>query len=98
MTNHRFNSLKVGTPVTLAKTLKEYSCGHKTPDGCVYIPAGTTGIVGATKVPAVHSNHNFVCVDFQPTTTLVDCNGKSVTHWATFINQFRVGAFPDDLI
>ena len=82
MTNYKFNKLRVGDNVTLAVMRPEYSCGHRTSDGRIYIPAGTTGVVGAVRVPAVRGRERyFVCVDFPRTTGLIDRKGKAATHW-----------------
>jgi len=100
MTKNKYNSLKVGDKVKLIRPLADYSCGHKTIDGKVYVPSGTKGVVGAIKVPSVwRDNVTFCCVDFNFRPAFVDYVGKPANHWQRkdLSQQFRVAAKANDI-
>ena len=85
----------------LAVKLKEYSCGHNTPGGCVYVPAGTKGVVGAVRVPSTcREGVVFCCVDFKQRIKFVNCYGKPCKskHRKDLSLNFRVGALASQLV
>jgi hypothetical protein len=99
-----YKKLKPRDAVTLAAPLSTYSCGHPTPDGRVYVPAGTVGIVGSVNVPEVYTRLNkaprpygFTCVDFPAGTPLVDLKGNTTRGWFKENAKVRVAAWPEDL-
>ena len=87
MTPNKFKSLKVGDKVTLKVDARAYGFSG-------YVPAGTTGTVGAVKVPAVFVNRYFVCVDFPAETPLVRVYGCVENPHR---NRFRVAAYAEEL-
>lgn len=98
MTHAQFKTLKVGDQVTLAQNRPEYSSGHATGDGRIYVPAGTKGIVGAVRVPSVTGKPRFfICVDSPPEVALVDFKGSPAKHWDQKSRK-RVAAYREELI
>lgn len=104
MTTSKFRNLKIGDKVVLANSLAEYSCGHKTPDGKVYVKGGTEGEVAVLHVPSARcENVYFHCIDFPTDIELIDCNGRKVEHWGKtklieYGNKLRVAAKAVDLV
>ena len=96
MTQKQFKALNIGDRVTLAVPRNDYTCGHKTADGLIYVPAGTIGVIGAVNVPYVtgrDGRHGFACVDFNVgTTQFRDVFGRPVSHWARLDSHTRVAA------
>jgi hypothetical protein len=102
MTQAKFDRLREGDRVTLAAALSEYSCGHDTPTGQIFIPAGTEGVVRRVKVPAVFVRNGktrfFVCVDFKPEEVqkFEDHRGRPA-EYKHKCRALRVAAYPEEL-
>lgn len=96
MTNAKFRRLKIGDRVTLAVACPDYTCGHNTWDGRVYIPVGSKGTIGAILVPSVYGNRIFHCVDFPKETPLQDYRGRAATHWDS-TSGYRCAVYPDEI-
>lgn len=99
MSPAQFMKLKVGDRVRLLCRSAEYSCGHNTSDGKVYFPAGTEGVLGAVRVPAVHTEGSyFVCVDVAPPWRFEDSQGKPVRRKGKMLSPtLRCAAFAEDI-
>lgn len=100
MTESRFKRLKIGDHVKLVVMRPDYTCGHSTIDGKIYISAGAQGIIGAVKVPSVRGKNGiaryFVCVDFPNDTPLTDCKGVAAKHWDGK-SGYRCACYPEEL-
>lgn len=99
MTKAKFRKLKVGDKVTLKVVRGGYfnmlrwpeTAGH--PLRCT-VPAGSSGVVGAIKVPSVRTGKDdyFVCVDF-PDNPIRYMTGSGPS---TLVQ--RVAAYAEDLV
>lgn len=91
---------KLGQRVRLLVPRPDYSCGHLTNDGRIYVPVGTEGMVGETNVPSVCGKNGqaryFCCVDFPHEIKLEDCKGKAAEHWDKKC-KYRVAAYPEEI-
>ena len=102
MTTQQFRALRIGDQVTLAVPRPDYTSGHRTPDGRIYVPAGTVGTVAAVNVPYVtgpdRKKRGFTCVDFSVCTTQFrDVFGRPVSHWARLDGKTRCSVIADQL-
>ena len=86
MTAKQFKQLKIGDRVRLTVARPDYSCGHKTPDGRMYIPVGTVGVIGVVNVPFVsgpNRKQGFACLDVPAGSfKFENCNGVRAVHWS----------------
>jgi len=97
MKKTKWNNLKIGDKVQLSNSRPIYGCGFREHP---FIPSGTTGIIGAIKVPFVTGKNGFfACVDFPWNAPLVNNkNQELILDNSHHKNYRRVSVIAEDLV